>query len=166
VLADSYVIWVKNPKLIQAVTIILAVALLMQNLFGFAGYIKASEITAGRSNNVAYGDKSLNIQNINRLKWFGGIPDKAVVSDLSTAVQLELKGISKSGQSQLAGAFIAEKGKPESYYRIGDALPAGAGVLQSVYDDHVIVRNGELLGELKFDPVRPDELAPISPASR
>lgn len=77
------------------------------------------------------------------MSWFGELPGEPVSQDApvdSSLSQFDLKGVSQSGEERLAGAFIAEKGQPEIYYRKGDALPNNAGRLQDVFVDHVTVK--------------------------
>jgi len=50
----------------------------------------------------------------------------------------------------LAGAFIAEKGQAEHFYKIGDSLPGGSGVLGAVFGDYVEIKNGQGVLKLRF----------------
>lgn len=91
-----------------------------------------------------------------RSGWFGLPPQEQAqasgTAGQSLAARFELKGVSRSGDKALAGAFIAEKNQPEHYYRIGDDLPGGAGTLDTVFADHIVVRQGLATAELPFPP--------------
>lgn len=68
-----------------------------------------------------------------------------------TRLSLELKGVFSSTQAQSSTALIAERGKPASYYRIGEQLPGGA-TLDRVATNHVeLLRNGRR-ERLSFSP--------------
>ncbi len=89
-----------------------------------------------------------------RLGWFGPPPEDQRPNSENNSralAQLTLKGISQSDDISLDGAYIAEKNKPEAYYRVGDELPGNAGTLEGVFADHVAVRHGQALATLKFE---------------
>jgi type II secretory pathway component PulC len=100
------------------------------------------------------------VASVAKMGWFGHAPEEQAssgASDVNTLSQLELMGVSQSDHPALAGAFIAEKGQPESYYHIGDTLPGEAGVLEEVFADHVTVRRGQVINTLSFPDANEEE---------
>ena len=94
-----------------------------------------------------------------KLGWFGAVPGEDAGSGNAAKPKLsdifELKGVSQSPDTVVAGAFIAEKGQmekglAEKYYRRGDALPQNAGKLLDVFADHVTVQSGVSVLTLGF----------------
>lgn len=90
------------------------------------------------------------IQAVTQLGWFGesGVMDASPLMPATSNAPLELKGISASTEEALAGAYIAQQGGTEKYYRVGDTLPGSAGTLEAISSDHVTLRNGSLLSTL------------------
>ena len=87
------------------------------------------------------------------MAWFGRPP--ATLTDPTNsgdnlAANFQLKGVSRSLDPAIAGAFIAKIGELEKYYRIGDALPDRAGSLLGVFADHVTIKNGSRVLILGF----------------
>jgi type II secretory pathway component PulC len=83
-------------------------------------------------------------RDIARLHWFGVNPSEETDADNDASLdsQFEIKGISLSEDNNVAGAFINQKDNNEHWYRVGNALPGGAGTLKAVYSDHIIVNRG------------------------
>lgn len=79
-----------------------------------------------------------NVNNSLSKGWFGN-PTEPMLATGNETPALELRGTSSSGKSSLAGAYIAESGKPESFYHEGDSLPANTGKLSKIYSDHVTI---------------------------
>lgn len=74
-------------------------------------------------------------------KWhLFGIPNAGVVLQ-ATTLSLVLRGTVATDQQNRALAIMAEKGRPDAGYHVGEQLPGG-GVLQAVHADHVIIANG------------------------
>lgn len=108
------------------------------------------------------------VEAITRLNWFGVSPEDANTNEAQGV--LELKGISQAKNAAFAGAYIAERGKPEAYFRVGDALPAGSGILKEVLADHVVVERAGVrivLGFARSDAqapaIKPPEAAGANP---
>lgn len=93
--------------------------------------------------------------------WFGiAAGDAAVATQTSNLV---LKGISRTDNASVAGAFIAEPGKLEHFYRVGETLPGQNGTLQALAPDHVVIMRGGVPSRLGFDDVgaaQPSAAAP------
>jgi len=88
-------------------------------------------------------------------KWhLFGIPNAGVVLK-ATTLSLVLRGTVATDQQDRALAIMAEKGRPDAGYHVGEQLPGG-GVLQAVHADHVIIANGG----------KQERLALIEPAAR
>lgn len=66
-----------------------------------------------------------------------------------TRLQLELHGIFQTGDSEHAGAIIAEKGGDGELFRPGDRVPGNA-TLEEIYRDRVILRRQGQLEALKL----------------
>ena len=95
----------------------------------------------------------LDASSIVQLHWFGASPEDALPQEMQT--QLELRGISQTGNAAVAGAFIAEAGKPEAYYRIGDMLPNHNGTLKQIARDHVVIDRDGVAIILRFHEASP-----------
>ncbi len=67
-----------------------------------------------------------------------------------TSLALQLLGVFSTGDTRLAGAVIAERGKDGELFRIGAAVPGGA-TLEKVEADKVLLRRRGQLETLKFD---------------
>jgi len=74
-------------------------------------------------------------------KWhLFGIPNAGVVLK-ATTLSLVLRGTVATDRQNRALAIMAEKGRPDAGYHVGERLPGG-GVLQAVHADHVVIVNG------------------------
>lgn len=67
-----------------------------------------------------------------------------------TNLALQLLGTFSAGDSRLAGAVIAERGKDGELFRVGTPVPGGA-TLEKVEKDHVLLRRRGQLETLRFD---------------
>jgi Type II secretion system protein C len=109
---------------------------------------------ARRHSPTGTGSASLpGLDGVAALQWFGTDKDLASESTqrADSLARLELKGISRSSDRTLVGAFIAIQGGPEGYFRIGDRLPANSGTVAGVFSDHVdiSVSNNRII-QLRF----------------
>lgn len=86
-------------------------------------------------------------------KWhLFGIPSAGVALK-ATTLSLVLRGTVATDQQDRAVAIMAEKGRPDAGYHVGEHLPGG-GVLQAVHADHVVIANGGTQERLALvDPV-------------
>ena len=93
-------------------------------------------------------------------KWhLFGIPNAGVVLQ-ATTLSLVLRGTVATDQQNRALAIMAEKGRPDAGYHVGEQLPGG-GVLQAVHADHVIIANGGTQERLALvDPATRPQPAP------
>ena len=66
-----------------------------------------------------------------------------------TKLNLELQGVFTSDNPDSSAAVVAQKNKAGELYQIGDRLPGNA-LLDSVYDDHVLIKRGARLEKLEF----------------
>lgn len=79
----------------------------------------------------------------------GGDDSQQRVDAPETRLQLELHGIFQTGDSEHAGAIIAERGGDGELYRPGDRVPGNA-TLEEIYKDRVILRRQGQLEALKL----------------
>jgi general secretion pathway protein C len=93
-------------------------------------------------------------------KWhLFGIPNAGVVLQ-ATTLSLVLRGTVATDRQERAVAILAEKGRPDAGYHVGDRLPGG-GVLQAVHADHVVIANGGTQERLALvDPLARPQPAP------
>lgn len=129
----------KSKALILSIASLAVAASLASSIYGF--YESSKRLGANLplpSAATTHPQPSFDIQSTLSAGWFGR-PDGALQNIGTTSPNLELKGISASDKTTLAGAYIAEAGKPEAFYREGDQLPGGAGTLAKVYSDHVTI---------------------------
>jgi general secretion pathway protein C len=94
-------------------------------------------------------------------KWhLFGIPNAGVALQ-ATTLSLVLRGTVASDRQDRAVAILAEKGRPDAGYHVGEQLPGG-GVLQAVHADHVVIANGGTQQRLAL--VEPATRPPPAPA--
>lgn len=98
-------------------------------------------------------------------KWhLFGLPNAGAVLQ-ATTLSLVLRGTVATDRQDRAVAIVAEKGRPDAGYHVGDRLPGG-GVLQAVHADHVVIANGGTQERLALvDPAaRPQPAVVATPA--
>lgn len=86
-------------------------------------------------------------------KLFGDAAAPVVAGSESapaTNLSLQLLGVFSTGDTRLAGAVVAERGKDGELFRVGAALPGGA-TLEKVEADKVLLRRRGQLETLRFD---------------
>lgn len=102
------------------------------------------------------------VEPITQRQWFGVAAGDALRANETS--NLVLKGISRTEDATIAGAFIAEAGKPEHFYRVGDPLPGESGTLQSVAADHVVIMRDGTYSRLNFATPNASGTRPSSPS--
>lgn len=128
----------KYKALIVSAAYALVAVSLASSLYGFYESTKQVGTSLPVSSAAsAQPHSSLDMQSTLTAGWFGS--EEALQNIGNPHVVLELKGISASDKTKLAGAYIAEPNKPELFYHEGDKLPANAGKLSKVYSDHVLI---------------------------
>jgi type II secretory pathway component PulC len=144
-----------NPA-IQACIIFLAIAALSSSVIHFITVVNAPALS-GQNNAPAEQENGSNsaIETVSNAHLFGSHEDmrEESQSDLDKLINdaLELKGISnESGEPEYTGAYIAEKGQAEVFYRIGDALPSGLGIVDEVTPDYITIKKDGRKGRLHF----------------
>ncbi len=83
---------------------------------------------------------------------------------VETRLPLKLLGVFVTDAQNDSAAIIAEKGKPEQLYLVGQTV-SGRAVLRSVHPDHVVLLRAGVHEALRFPKVRELGLAQTSPSS-
>lgn len=152
---------------LRTIPVLVGAATVAVSLLQFSHVIHSNtDSNEGAVTPLPASNNAINIASITQLHWFGVAPspqDNAAPNPANALI--ELRGVSASGQAKLIGAYIAEKGKPEAYFRIGDTLPANAGTLAEVHADHIVIRNGQTTTTLPFTPPDGSTTPTNSPAS-
>ena len=89
---------------------------------------------------------------ITKLNLFGRaeeISAPKTVDTPQTKLNLELLGVFTSDDPSNSTAVVAQKNKDGELFSIGDRLPGNA-TLDSVYDDHILIKRGGRLEKLMF----------------
>lgn len=117
---------------------------------------------------VARKQVATDIVDVNRLKnWklFGIVNAKPVETKKpkpvqtapETTLRLELKGVFLADADADSTAIIAEKGKEGSLFRVGERVPGNA-TLETVYEEHVLLKRSGRLETLRFPEASGKEL--------
>ncbi|MBC80486.1 MAG: hypothetical protein CMQ33_06600 [Gammaproteobacteria bacterium] len=92
---------------------------------------------------------SLNIGELNLFGRAEAISAPKTVDAPRTNLNLELLGVFDSDQPDDSAAVVSQKNKEGELYHIGDQLPGNA-TLDSVHDDHILIKRGSRLEKLVF----------------
>mgnify|MGYP001259727194 CR=1 FL=1 len=90
--------------------------------------------------------------NISELNLFGraeAVSAPKTVDAPKTSLNLELRGVFNSDNPDDSAAVVSQKNKEGELYYIGDRLPGNA-TLDSVQDDHILIKRGSRLEKLVF----------------
>lgn len=110
---------------------------------------------------------SSGIDVLGKIDWFEAPSPVPLTNSPTPEImeKFELRGISFSADDKMAGAYIAKKGEQENYYHIGSILPDNTGTLESVFADHVNIRNGNIVNILAYSTPNVPSNTSSSPVS-
>lgn len=91
----------------------------------------------------------VNISELNLFGRAGSVAAPKTVDAPKTKLSLELLGVFNSDNPDDSAAVVSQKNKEGELYHIGDRLPGNA-TLDSVHDDHILIKRGSRLEKLVF----------------
>lgn len=138
-----------------------AVASVVLSLGRFGFQVMEAREVSQEASPVAAPKEAPDMRSAAQAAWFGEGGDAVEIS--GGGGELELKGVSKSADPALAGAFIATRGGEDVYYHLGDRLPGNHGTLEEIFSDHVTLRTGSEIRVLNFSDAPPEAAGESEP---
>lgn len=113
-------------------------------------------IPATKSQSASTKDGQIKRTSLSELHLFGEVKVEKQQKKIKQAIEapvtrlnLTLKGIISSGQSDIAKAIIADSSNNENFYAIGAKIPGGA-ILEEIHTKHVILNRNDRLETLQL----------------
>ena len=162
-------IWLQLGKYQQQLRLA-AVVLLVLYLIAFAAELTwrllpepestatSNTSVAGPSAAVSNNKSQVNLTQIKRLNLFGDLtaepsaPEPEVTQAPETNLNLTLSGVVASSDPKVAAAIIENRGN-QNVYGINEPIEGTRAILKEVYEDKVIIRNGNRNETLMLDGI-------------
>ena len=125
---------------------------------------------AGTSTAISTNKNQVNLAQIKRLNLFGDLtaepqaPEPEVTQAPETNLNLTLSGVVASSDPKVAAAIIENRGS-QNVYGINEPIEGTRAVLREVYEDKVIIRNGNRNETLMLDGIDYNQSTSRPPAT-
>ncbi len=145
------------PGIVNMVMVIAVIYTVAQLTWMLVPTVEFNEsIPATKSQSASTKDGQIKRTSLSELHLFGEVKVEKQQKKIKQAIEapvtrlnLTLKGIISSGQSDIAKAIIADSSNNENFYAIGAKIPGGA-ILEEIHTKHVILNRNDRLETLQL----------------